>query len=127
MPRCWNIPDSITRNELLPCIAEDPEYLHKEQLEIVEGWHPSAPVLTSTDIDWETAIDEFPYRLRQKPWANNAPGLLEFMFPNNANVYLHDTPSVARFEPRRRAFSHGCVRVEDPITLAEFLLRPDPA
>jgi murein L,D-transpeptidase YcbB/YkuD len=123
----WNIPDSITRNELLPQIAEDPEYLHKEQLEIVEGWQPSAPVVASTDIDWATAIDEFPYRLRQKPGAHNALGLVKFMFPNDANVYLHDTPSVAGFEPRRRAFSHGCVRVEDPITLAEFLLRPDSA
>ncbi len=65
-------------------------------------------------------------RLRQKPGGGNALGIAKFLFPNNHNVYLHGTTAQGLFAEARRAFSHGCMRVEDPLQLAEFLLRNDP-
>lgn len=118
----WNVPASITQNELLPRIARDPSYLAQQRFEIVDGWSSPARVVDPASIDWTTAVDDFPYRLRQRPGPANSLGLVKFMFPNNHAVYLHDTPATHRFEARRRAFSHGCVRVEDPVALAEFLL-----
>lgn len=121
----WNVPRSITVNELLPQIARDPSYLRRNHFEVVDGWSESAPVVSPSTIDWRAARHEFPYRLRQRPGPWNSLGLVKFMFPNEYNVYLHDTPATHRFDARRRAFSHGCVRVEDPVALAEFLLEDD--
>ena len=121
----WNIPASITRTELLPKIRKDPSYLRTQQLEVVDGWSEPAVLVDPSAVDWHAAPESFPYRLRQRPGPHNSLGLLKFMFPNAHSVYLHDTPSTHRFEERRRAFSHGCVRVEDPAGLAEFLLHDD--
>ena len=62
--------------------------------------------------------------MRQKPGPNNALGLVKFLFPNSYNIYLHDTPAKSLFGESSRAFSHGCIRVEEPVKLANFLLRP---
>ena len=122
----WNVPDSITRNELLPKLADDPDLLIKERFEVVDGWGQSTSVVDPQDVVWDKAQEDFPYRLRQEPGAQNALGLVKFMFPNKDNIYLHDTPSQQRFRARRRAYSHGCVRVENPVALADFLLRDHP-
>lgn len=120
----WNVPRSITENELLPKILENRAYLRSERFQIVDGWSDPPDVVAPSSVDWRSAAaGQFPYRLRQLPGPNNALGLVKFMFPNDYSVYLHDTPATHRFEARRRAFSHGCVRVEDPVALAEFLLR----
>jgi murein L,D-transpeptidase YcbB/YkuD len=118
----WNVPRSITENELLPRIARDPGYLHEQRFEVVDGWSDPAELVNPSAVDWSATPASFPYRLRQRPGPANSLGLVKFMFPNSYNVYLHDTPATHRFDVPRRAFSHGCVRVEDPVALAEFLL-----
>ena len=118
----WNVPASITRGELLPEIRRDRDYLRRQHLEVVDGWTDPANVVDPSTVDWAGSVESFPYRLRQRPGSHNSLGLVKFMFPNEYSVYLHDTPATHRFEERRRAFSHGCVRVEDPVALAEFLL-----
>lgn len=118
----WNVPRSITVNELLPRIAQDPGYLRSQGFEVVDGWDEPATVVAPAIVDWHGDLQAFPYRLRQRPGPANSLGLVKFMFPNRYNVYLHDTPATHRFDARRRAFSHGCVRVEQPAALAAFLL-----
>lgn len=116
----WNVPESITEQELLPRIREDRSYLERQRFEVVDGWSEPARIIDPARVDWS---GHFPYRLRQRPGRLNSLGLVKFMFPNDYSVYLHDTPAVHRFEDRQRSYSHGCVRVEDPVALAEFLLR----
>jgi murein L,D-transpeptidase YcbB/YkuD len=76
-------------------------------------------------IDWSLAGtgDTFPYRFRQRPGTANSLGRVKFLFPNDFDVYLHDTPAAALFSQNYRALSHGCVRVQDPVKLAEYLLQ----
>jgi L,D-transpeptidase YcbB len=120
----WNIPKSIVRDEILGKIAKKPNYLAEQGIELLES---------SEARQWRTAqqpadLNEnaSKYRFRQKPGVLNPLGKLKFMFPNNHDVYLHDTPSKSLFSRSVRAFSHGCIRIENPVGLAEYLLRDDP-
>jgi murein L,D-transpeptidase YcbB/YkuD len=120
----WYVPRSITRNEIVPNIREDPSYVTRNNYEIVSGHGPRADRFAAD----ETAIGELDLgalRLRQAPGPNNALGLVKFIFPNPSHVYLHDTPSKALFRRSRRDFSHGCIRVESPVALARFVLGPE--
>ena len=103
----WTVPASITRNEILPKLMEDPDYLRKNNMEIIGGTAAS-PVI------------------RQRPGGGNALGRVKFLFPNSYDIYMHDTPSQATFGRDQRAFSHGCIRLSRPRELAEYLLRDDP-
>lgn len=98
----WNVPPGILKNEVLPGIARNPNYLASHNME----WYGNRKV-------------------RQKPGPKNSLGLVKFLFPNNYNIYLHDTPSKSLFKEDKRAFSHGCIRVSDPEWLADWLLRSD--
>lgn len=98
----WNIPTSIVKRELLPKIRKDPDYLAKEEIEVTENRH------------W------------QKPGPKNPLGRIKFVMPNEFDVYLHDTPAKNFFVRPMRNLSHGCIRIEKPLELAEFLLRADP-
>ncbi|MFC5283494.1 murein L,D-transpeptidase [Pedobacter alpinus] len=104
----WNIPESIVRNEILQNIRSNSDYIATHDMEIT-GYKNGLPII------------------RQKPGANNSLGLVKFLFPNSYNTYLHDTPAKSLFGETSRAFSHGCIRVEEPIKLANFLLRNDAA
>ncbi|MFT3665628.1 L,D-transpeptidase family protein [Piscinibacter sp.] len=104
----WNVPRSIVRNEILPAIERDPNYLARHDMEVVSGEGEAM-------------------RVRQRPGPKNSLGLVKFIFPNEASVYLHGTPSREMFSRSRRDFSHGCVRVADPPALAQWLLRDQPA
>ena len=116
----WTIPPGILRNETLPAIRKDPSYLSNNNMTVITG--TGAKVDPST-IDWEaTPSQGFSYMIRQEPGPQNALGRVKFMFPNKHMVYLHDTPSKGLFARSERAFSHGCVRTEDPLRLAELLL-----
>jgi L,D-transpeptidase YcbB len=119
----WEVPDSITHGTLLPKILDDPAYIQRQRFEVVEGWQEGAERIPPDEIDWDLKAESFPYRLRQRPGPRNAMGQVKFMFPNRFNVYLHDTPAEANFERADRALSHGCVRVEHPVALADWLLR----
>lgn len=103
----WNLPESIVQNEILPEIEKDSDYLEKHDMEIT-GERDGVPVI------------------RQLPGEKNQLGKIKFLFPNSYNIYFHDTPHKGLFEKDKRAYSHGCIRLSDPVKLAEYLLRDQP-
>jgi murein L,D-transpeptidase YcbB/YkuD len=116
----WTVPPGILANDILPAQKRDRSTLAKKGLEVLDA--RGNPVAADS-IDWENArASRFPYMLRQAPGPSNALGRVKFMFPNDHAVYLHDTPSKSLFEKDERAFSSGCIRVHDPLRLAEILL-----
>lgn len=120
----WTIPPTILRKDILPAIRRDPDYLHKMNMRVID--REGRPVDAGT-IDWSLyPATGFPYQIRQAPGPGNALGRIKFMFKNKYSIYLHDTPSKSLFEKNARAFSSGCIRVENPYRLAELLLN-DPA
>lgn len=121
----WEVPYSIAVKEIVPGARANPASLDKHHMEIVRGGGDSAEVLPSTRENIELLAKGI-LRIRQKPGADNSLGLVKFMFPNPYNVYLHSTPAKALFSQARRDFSHGCIRVSDPVGLAEYVLRDSP-
>ncbi len=121
----WNVPPSILRGEIIPKIAKDPAYIQKNNFEVTTY---SGQVVTDGVVSEEVLAQLRAGKLmvRQKPGPKNALGLIKFIFPNDQNVYLHSTPSQSLFSESRRDFSHGCIRVEDPKALAEWVLRNNP-
>ena len=116
----WTIPPGILRNEVLPKQRANPGYLNAKGYELFAS---DGRRIDPATVNWASVGSRgFPYRVVQPPGPNNALGLVKFMFPNKHNVYLHDTPSRQLFSKTGRAFSHGCVRVRDPIKFAEILL-----
>ena len=119
----WNVPKTIAVKEELPKLRTDPAALAASGFEAVRG----DQVYRLTDIDWsQYGPDNFPFQLRQRPGPGNALGRVKFMFPNQFNVYLHDTPSRGAFAENSRAFSHGCVRLSRPLDLASEVLAAAP-
>jgi L,D-transpeptidase YcbB len=117
----WNLPRSIAVKEKLPQLRRDPRALRAQNIRVLG---PGGAEIDPATVDWSTVgVNSFPYRLRQDPGERNALGRIKFMFPNQYDVYMHDTPSRALFQRSVRAFSHGCIRVEKPLELAEYLLR----
>lgn len=101
----WNVPESIVTGEILPAIKKNPDYLNKQNMEIIkEGKIPM---------------------VRQNPGPSNSLGLVKFLFPNNYNIYFHDTPNRNLFSQSSRSFSHGCIRIAEPKKMAAYLLRND--
>ncbi len=121
----WNVPRSILRNELLPVLRRDPGYLQRTDMEIVRGQSDEAQPVAATDENL-ALLEQGQLRLRQRPGPKNSLGRVKFIFPNDENVYLHDTPARSLFGRARRDFSHGCVRLEDAAALAQWALRDQP-
>ena len=119
----WNIPPSIARAETVPAIRRDPGYLRREDMEFVFSDGRVAADVSESALQ---AVVQGTARIRQRPGARNALGDIKFVFPNNDNIYLHHTPAVGLFDRSRRDFSHGCIRLEDPVALAQFVLAPQP-
>ena len=117
----WNVPSSILRGEILPALRREPGYLQQHDMEIVSGAGDDARAVPLTE-ETLAQLQQGRLRVRQRPGPRNSLGLVKFMFPNDANVYLHDTPAPELFSRSRRDFSHGCVRVQDPVALAEWAL-----
>lgn len=103
----WNVPASIVRHEIVPAMNRNRGYLARNNMEVT-GRSGSLPVV------------------RQKPGGKNALGRVKFLFPNNYNIYFHDTPAKELFKREKRAFSHGCIRLEDAEKMARYLLRNQP-
>jgi len=118
----WNIPKSITFDEILPKLQEDPLYLEQHNMELVTEFHNDA-IAIPYEEDSFSQLQTGDLRLRQRPGKSNSLGRVKFIFPNNYNVYLHDTPSRHLFRKSKRDLSHGCIRVEKPTELARFLLQ----
>jgi len=118
----WEVPPSIARKELLPKFERDPGYAAGNDY-VIEGPGGGLPI----NPESFSLVRMGKARIRQKPGSKNALGAVKFMFPNEFNVYLHSTPTPLLFGRSERALSHGCVRVEKPLELAEFVLRSDPS
>lgn len=120
----WSVPTNIQRNEILPKVERDADWLVRHGYEIVDENGQSLG--TTVDAATIEQLRALRYRVRQKPGPSNALGLVKFVFPNQSDVYLHSTPQQSLFGRTRRDFSHGCVRVEDPVALAAWALRQSP-
>lgn len=119
----WNVPPGILVHEVLPAMRKNPGYLARQNMEVVTG---SGGPVNAGSLNWSKySGGNFPYIIRQKPGGHNALGKVKFLFPNEYNIYLHDTPSKGLFGENKRTFSHGCIRVSEPQHLAEWLLRTD--
>jgi len=112
----WTVPPGILRKETLPAIRRDPDYLKKKNMSIIRS---DGSVVDPSTVDFN---GKFPYGVRQEPGPGNALGRVKFIFPNPYFVYFHDTPSKGLFGRSARAFSHGCIRTENPLDLAALLL-----
>jgi L,D-transpeptidase YcbB len=121
----WNIPSSILRLEILPALERDPDYLRRQNMEIVSGPGDDARPVPAT-AENVAGLRQGRLRVRQRPGPNNALGLVKFVFSNDENIYMHGTPAMELFSRSRRDFSHGCVRLEDPVALAEWVLNDQP-
>jgi murein L,D-transpeptidase YcbB/YkuD len=121
----WTVPRSIATKEILPIVQRNPDYLLTNNYQVYDSWDArDTTALDPHSIDWDSlSEDNFAYRVVQGPGTGNALGAVKFMFPNKMDIYLHDTPADHLFNRSERAFSHGCVRVEKPKELAEYLLR----
>jgi murein L,D-transpeptidase YcbB/YkuD len=116
----WNVPESIIRKEMLPKLVDDPGFLQRQDIQVVGT---SGEVIDENAVDWfdESALARLHFR--QAPGPKNALGLVKFQFPNSFDVYMHDTPQDALFNKEGRALSHGCIRLENPVALAQYVLR----
>ncbi len=120
----WRVPHRIARENLLPKLQSDPNYLLKHGYKVYSSWSIGAKELDSTKIDWKNINPEkLTYRFEQEPDEGNALGQFKFMFPNKNEIYLHDTPAKHLFRERDRAFSSGCVRLEDPHEFAKQITK----
>ncbi len=120
----WTVPPGILRNDILPELKKGPEYLDRKNMRILR---PDGTEVDYASINWETiSTTNFPYMVRQNPGPDNALGRVKFMFSNQYNVYIHDTPTRGLFAQEDRALSSGCIRIEKPFELALTLLAANP-
>ncbi len=123
----WSVPRSIAAKDILPQIKKDPAFAGKQHFKIFRGQGADTMEVDPDTIDWQTVTAaNLNFRFRQEPGPLNALGRVKFMFPNKFDVYLHDTPARTLFARARRDFSSGCIRIEKPLDLAEYLLRNHP-
>jgi len=120
----WHVPARIARQDILPKIRTNPDYLFERNIKVFEVTEGQMVEVDPQTIDWHSvSANSFHYRLRQEPGPLNALGRVKFMFPNKFEVYIHDTSARQLFDKTQRNYSSGCIRIEDPFDLAEYLLR----
>ncbi len=118
----WTVPRNIAVRDIVPRQRRNPEYMSSHHIRVFASWNSDSE-LDPHQIDWRTVnINHFPYMLRQDPGPDNALGKTKFLFSNRFSVYLHDTPHEALFAHSVRAYSSGCIRLEEPLRLANFVL-----
>jgi murein L,D-transpeptidase YcbB/YkuD len=116
----WNVPESIAVNEYLPELRKNPSALARHGIKLLEGSGEKAREVDPARVKWESVdADHFPYRLRQDPGKDNPLGRLKFDLTNDFHIYLHDTPGGAAFDRSGRDLSHGCIRVQNALELAD--------
>lgn len=119
----WNVPSKIAKEDIIPAIKRDPNYIGKHNFKIVEYWGADTEI-PANSIDWnEIRAEDFTYKFIQAPGNRNALGYYKFNTPNPRAIYLHDTPSKYLFDKQSRAFSSGCVRVQHADKFAALLLQ----
>jgi L,D-transpeptidase YcbB len=121
----WDVPISIVDAEIVPALERDPGYLQKENMDVVDerGHAIADQTVTSAMI---AALRDGSLSVRQAPGPDNSLGLIKFEFPNVYSVYMHDTPARMLFSQSKRDFSHGCIRLENPVALADWVFRNQP-
>jgi murein L,D-transpeptidase YcbB/YkuD len=118
----WNVPTSIGNKEILSMIQHDNEYLSRNDMNVYTINHGKKTVLNPDTINWHCYNQtNFHYFFEQNAGSKNALGKIKFLFPNSYSVYLHDTQDKKLFNHRVRTYSHGCIRIQDPIQLAKYL------
>jgi murein L,D-transpeptidase YcbB/YkuD len=119
----WNVPEKIIRNEMVPKLVNDPDYLTRQNIDVIGT---SGEAIDTSAVDWSDPDAVAHLHFKQAPGPGDALGLIKFVFPNQFDVYMHDTPTRALFNKPHRALSHGCVRLENPVGLAQYVLRDQP-
>jgi murein L,D-transpeptidase YcbB/YkuD len=120
-------PFQIATKDILPILQRNPAYLEKNNYEVYDSWNANAKLVNPYGVNWQAVnAANFKYRIVQKANKKNALGAVKFLFPNALNIYIHDTPAKHLFKENKRAYSHGCIRLENPAKLAACLLRNDP-
>ena len=123
----WNVPQKIAVQDILPKVKQNPEYLIRKHFKVFEDWRAGANEIDPLTVDWSKVTKRnFHFKLRKEPGPSNDLGRIKFMMPNRFAVYLHDTPNRKLFAKNYRSYSSGCIRLEKPLELAEYLLRDDP-
>ena len=123
----WNVPKKIAQKDIVPKVINDPDYLDDEHIKILQQQTDHPAIINAADVDWLDAEENgFKYHFRQDPGVGNALGLVKFEFTNSDDIYLHDTPAKNLFDQDKRAFSSGCIRLEKPFELANYLMRNSP-
>jgi murein L,D-transpeptidase YcbB/YkuD len=112
----WNIPKSIIQKEMIPKLMRNPNAMARQGIEIHSGWGKDAQKISGGSVNWSKwrYSKTMPYRFAQVPGYKNALGKVKFLFPNKFSVYMHDTPTKHLFKKSKRAFSHGCIRLQQP-------------
>jgi murein L,D-transpeptidase YcbB/YkuD len=120
----WRVPDSVAQLDVFPRLVKEPDYLQKERIRVLTGDF-NGPEIDPVSIDWSQA-DAKRIKLKQDPGPQNALGLVRIDMQNEHGVYMHDTPMKPLFQQRSRAFSAGCVRVQDVFQLVEWIAKYEP-
>lgn len=118
----WNVPYSISSKEILPAAKMNPNYFERHNYKVYRKGDTIDPLT----VDWKSIREtSFPYKVVQDPGRSNSLGIIKFNFPNSHSVYFHDTPSKSLFSTDVRAYSHGCMRTQNPVDLAARILERD--
>ena len=117
----WTVPERLVKEDILPRVRKDRGYLASMHLRVFDGWSDTAREIDPAEVDWSTVTPRR-YRFRQDPGPWNALGRVKFLLPNPYDIYLHDTPQRELFSRASRVFSSGCVRLETPLALLDYLL-----
>jgi murein L,D-transpeptidase YcbB/YkuD len=117
----WTVPERLVKEDILPRVRKDWGYLASMHLRVFDGWSDNAREVDPAEVDWSTVTPRR-YRFRQDPGPWNALGRVKFLLPNSYDIYLHDTPQRELFSRASRVFSSGCVRLETPLALVDYLL-----
>ncbi len=123
----WNVPDSIARKEIIPAIIRDKSYLKRHNMVVKRDYAPDSPTVNPNTINWKEYLKpewenkELPYKIIEQSSSRNALGRVKFLFPNRYSVYMHDTNNKKLFSREIRAFSHGCIRLSQPLKLLGHL------
>ena len=120
----WRIPTSIATKEIAPKVAEDPDYLVKNNIEIRKNSYLDPQTVNPSNIDWDSIKPyQFDHFLVKRAGEENPLGEVKYLFPNPEAIYVHDTPAKHRFSQANRALSHGCIRIEKPFSLAREIIK----
>jgi murein L,D-transpeptidase YcbB/YkuD len=123
----WGVPDSIAKNEVIPKLLKDPNYLESQNMVIRTSYDLSTPSIDKDSVDWKAYLakekhsKDMTYKFIEVPSEKNGLGRVKFIFPNKHSVYMHDTQSKHLFKRKVRTYSHGCVRLEKPVKMLEHI------